>query len=84
LVRRHQARALAVARHIIGSREEAEGVVQESFAKALDRLDSFNSAAHSLLVPAHCRPRIESAERMRRRLAEPMPDQPGPRVPELP
>jgi RNA polymerase sigma-70 factor (ECF subfamily) len=30
-----------VARRIVGSREEAEDVVQESFLKALDRIDSF-------------------------------------------
>ena len=41
LVRRHQGRALAVARRIVGSREEAEDVVQESFLRALDRMDSF-------------------------------------------
>src|SRR5690349_10432069 len=42
LVSRYQRRAFAVAYRLLGHREDAEDLVQESFMTALDRLDSFD------------------------------------------
>ena len=43
LVRRYQRRAFAVAWRLLGHREDAEDLVQDSFMTALDRLDSFEA-----------------------------------------
>jgi RNA polymerase sigma-70 factor (ECF subfamily) len=43
LVRRFQRRAFAVAWRLLGHREDAEDLVQDSFMTALDRLDSFET-----------------------------------------
>lgn len=41
LVRRYQRRAFAVAWRLLGHREDAEDLVQDSFMTALDKLDTF-------------------------------------------
>ncbi len=43
LVRRHDQRAFALAYRLLGHREDAEDVVQESFIAALDALDRFDA-----------------------------------------
>jgi RNA polymerase sigma-70 factor (ECF subfamily) len=42
LVRRHVARAMAIARRLLGNVEDAEDLVQEAFMRALDRLSTFD------------------------------------------
>lgn len=42
LVRRHVARAMAVARRLLGNVEDAEDLVQEAFMRALARLGTFD------------------------------------------
>ena len=43
LVRRYQRRAFAVAWRLLGNRQDAEDLVQDSFMAALDRLDDFEA-----------------------------------------
>jgi RNA polymerase sigma-70 factor, ECF subfamily len=43
LVRRYQRRAFAVAWRLLGHRQDAEDLVQDSFMTALDRLDDFDT-----------------------------------------
>lgn len=43
LVRRHLARATAIARRLLGNIEDAEDLVQDAFMRALDRLGSFDT-----------------------------------------
>src|SRR5689334_14730808 len=44
LVHRHVARAMAVARRLLGNVEDAEDLVQEAFMRALDRLGTFDES----------------------------------------
>src|SRR5690606_38335638 len=44
LVRRYQRRAFAVAWRLLGQREDAEDLVQDSFIAALDQLDAFDGS----------------------------------------
>jgi RNA polymerase sigma-70 factor (ECF subfamily) len=44
LVRRHVARAMAIARRLLGNVEDAEDLVQEAFMRALDRLGTFDDS----------------------------------------
>jgi len=45
LVKRHQARAYAIAYRLLGSREDAQEVAQEAFARAYFRLAEFRGTA---------------------------------------
>jgi RNA polymerase sigma-70 factor (ECF subfamily) len=44
LVRRHVARATAIARRLLGNVEDAEDLVQEAFIRALDRISTFDGS----------------------------------------
>jgi len=45
LLRRHQATVFRIARHMLGSPEDAEEIAQEAFLKAYDHLDRFEECS---------------------------------------